>query len=43
MKAKRTLSYRPDYAIPPGETLREVMESLGMTQQELAIRTGLTA
>lgn len=42
MKAKRTLTYRPDYAIPPGETLREVMESLGMTQQELAIRTGLT-
>lgn len=43
MKAKRTLTYRPDYAIPPGETLREVMESLGMTQQELAVRTGLTA
>jgi addiction module HigA family antidote len=42
MKAKRTLTYRPDYAIPPGETLREVMESLGMTQQELAVRTGLT-
>ncbi len=42
MKAKRTLTYRPDYAILPGETLREVMESLGMTQQELAIRTGLT-
>ncbi|HBA83416.1 MAG TPA: hypothetical protein DCZ95_04905 [Verrucomicrobia bacterium] len=42
MKAKRTLTYHPDYAIPPGETLREVMESLGMTQQELAIRVGLT-
>ncbi|MDZ4198630.1 MAG: ImmA/IrrE family metallo-endopeptidase [Kiritimatiellia bacterium] len=42
MKAKRTLTYQPDYAIPPGETLREVMESLGMTQQELGIRTGLT-
>lgn len=42
MKAKRTLTYRPDYAISPGETLREVMGSLGMTQQELAIRTGLT-
>jgi len=41
MKAKRTLIYRPDYAIAPGETLREVMDSLGMTQQELAIRTGL--
>lgn len=43
MKAKRILTYQPDYAIPPGETLREVMESLGMSQQELAIRTGLTA
>ena len=43
MKAKRTLAYQPDYAILPGETLHEVMESLGMTQQELAIRTGLTA
>ncbi len=42
MKANRNLIYRPDYAIPPGETLREVTESLGMTQQELAIRTGLT-
>lgn len=42
MKAKRILTYRPDYAIPPGETLKEVMVSLGMTQQELAIRTGLS-
>ena len=42
MRAKRTLTYRPDYAIPPGETVREVMDSLGMTQQELAVRTGLT-
>ncbi len=42
MKANRQLTYQPDYAIPPGETLREVAESLGMTQQELGIRTGLT-
>lgn len=42
MKAKRTYAYRPDYVIPPGVTLQEVMESLGMTQQELGIRTELT-
>ncbi|MFK0194234.1 helix-turn-helix domain-containing protein [Kitasatospora sp. NPDC090308] len=32
----------PDYAVPPGETLRERLEELGMTQAELATRTGLT-
>jgi len=34
--------FDPDYAVPPGETLREVIESLGMSCKELAIRTGLT-
>ena len=33
--------YEPDYAVPPGETLREMIDALGMTQKELAIRTGL--
>jgi HTH-type transcriptional regulator/antitoxin HigA len=33
--------YVPRYAIPPGETLRETMEFLGVTQAELADRTGL--
>ncbi len=42
MKALKTYPHNPDYAVPPGETLREVMESLGMTQAELALRTGLT-
>jgi len=37
MKTKKTLPFDPDYAVPPGETLRETMESLGMTQAELAI------
>lgn len=32
--------YRPDYAVPPGATLKEVMDELGMTQAELAQRTG---
>jgi len=42
MATKETYAYEPDYAIPPGETLEETMEALGMTQQELAERTGLT-
>lgn len=42
MKAKAKLTFEPDYAVPPGETLQEVMESLGMTLEELSRRTGLT-
>lgn len=42
MKAKRLYSYEPDYAVPPGETLQEVMRSLDMTQKDLAARTELT-
>ena len=36
------LPYKPDYAVPPGETLQETLEALGMTQAQLAVRTGLT-
>jgi addiction module HigA family antidote len=32
--------FKPNYAVPPGETLRETLESLGMSQAELAQRTG---
>lgn len=32
----------PDYTVPPGETLRDRLEELGMTQAELATRTGLS-
>lgn len=32
--------YRPDVVSPPGETLQELLESVGMTQAELAERTG---
>jgi len=39
--AAKKYGFEPDYAIPPGETLREVMESLGMSQKELARRTDL--
>jgi HTH-type transcriptional regulator / antitoxin HigA len=32
--------YIPDYVSPPGETLEEVLETRGMSQAELAERTG---
>ena len=32
--------FQPDYSVPPGVTLLETIESLGMTQTELAERTG---
>jgi addiction module HigA family antidote len=32
--------YRPDYVSPPGETLLETIDALGMSQAELAERTG---
>lgn len=31
-------AFRPDYAIPPGETIKEILEAGGMTQIELALR-----
>lgn len=36
----RNSSFQPNYAIPPGETLKETLEFLGMTQAKLAERTG---
>jgi len=42
LESKKGFGFEPDYAIPPGVTLKEVMESLNMTQKELAIRTGVT-
>ena len=42
LKPKKQFGFEPDYAVPPGETLKEVMESLHMSQKELAIRTGVT-
>ncbi len=38
---KAKYRFEPDYAVAPGETLGETLESLGMTQAELAMRTGL--
>ena len=37
-----TSAYRPDYSIPPGETLRAVIEARGMTQADLSRRAGLS-
>jgi len=34
-----TYTYQPDYAMHPGETLREKLEELQMTPKEFAIRT----
>jgi HTH-type transcriptional regulator/antitoxin HigA len=36
-------AYQPDYAVPPGESLRAAIEAMGMTQADLARRTGLSA
>jgi len=36
-------AYVPDYAVPPGATLQETIDSLGMTQRDLALRTGMSA
>lgn len=35
-------SYSPDYAVPPGATIQDSIDSLGWTQTELANRLGLT-
>lgn len=42
LKSDKKLGFEPDYAVPPGVTLKEVMESLNMSQKELAVRTGVT-
>lgn len=35
-------TYEPDYAVPPGRTLQETIDALGIDQRELASRTGLS-
>jgi len=42
MADRKDLEYAPDYAVPPGETLLETIDALGMTQADLAARTGRT-
>jgi HTH-type transcriptional regulator / antitoxin HigA len=38
MAADATKPFAPDYAVPPGESLLEVIESLGISQSDLAER-----
>ncbi|MGH2724367.1 MAG: ImmA/IrrE family metallo-endopeptidase [Actinomycetota bacterium] len=40
--ATEQLTYQPDYAIQPGATLRSTLAERGMTQADLAARTGLS-
>ena len=40
MSRSELFAYEPDYAVPPGLTLQETLDSLGMTQADLARRMG---
>ena len=42
VKEKKTVGLSRDFIIHPGETLAEIIEDRGMTQRELAVRTGMT-
>lgn len=42
IKAKKKYQFEPDYAVAPGETLHEIMESLNMSQKELSKRLELS-
>ena len=33
--------FKPDYVVPPGDTLRETLEIKGLSQSDLAVRTGM--
>jgi HTH-type transcriptional regulator / antitoxin HigA len=41
-KQQKPHPYEPDYAVPPGRTLQETIDSLDLDQRELAQRTGLS-
>ena len=41
MNNVRKNEYMPDYLVKPGEVLEDYLDALGMTQAELAKRTGL--
>lgn len=43
MDKPTTNQFQPDYEVAPGEVLTLELETRGMTQNELALRTGLTA
>ena len=35
-------NYKPNIAIPPGESLKDILKSINMEQKELSIRTGMS-
>jgi len=39
---RQRYEYAPDSVLPPGETLRETLEALPMSQADLSTRTGLS-
>lgn len=41
-KEKKRYGYDPDYAVPPGQTLQETIDALGIDQKELAKRADLS-
>lgn len=43
MASSEKLTYEPDFAVPPGATLAELLEAAGMSQAELARRMGRPA
>ena len=36
-------AFQPDYTVHPGETLRVRLEEVGLSQSDLAVRSGLSA
>jgi HTH-type transcriptional regulator/antitoxin HigA len=42
MSETQVYPFRPDYAIPPGETLRDRLAEMNLSQAELALRAGLS-
>ena len=42
MGSKSRNAYRPGVVFPPGDTLRETLEAVGMSQAELGARMGVT-
>ena len=35
--------FQPDYVVAPGETLRARLDEIGLSQSDLAVRSGLSA
>ncbi len=41
MPKKEKYRFEPDFAVPPGETLKEVRDWLGVDSEEISKRTGI--